>query len=45
MARAGLVRTFQNGRLMPRLTVLENVLLGADAVCGYGFVDALLHTP
>ena len=45
VARAGLVRTFQNGRLMRRLTVLENVLLGADAVCGYGFFDALLHTP
>ncbi len=31
VARAGMVRTFQNGRLMPRLSVPENVLLGADA--------------
>jgi ABC-type branched-subunit amino acid transport system ATPase component len=45
VARLGMVRTFQNGRLMPRLSVLENVLLGADGVCGYGFVDALLRMP
>ncbi len=45
VARLGMVRTFQNGRLMPRLSVLENVLLGADGVCGYGFADALLRTP
>ncbi len=45
VARAGLVRTFQNGRLMPRLSVLENVLLGADAGCGYGFLDSVLRTP
>jgi ABC-type branched-subunit amino acid transport system ATPase component len=45
VARRGMVRTFQNGRLIRRLSVLENVLLGADAGCGYGFIDALLHTP
>jgi len=45
VARAGMVRTFQNGRLIPRLSVLENVLLGADAACGYGFADALFRTP
>jgi branched-chain amino acid transport system ATP-binding protein len=45
IARLGLVRTFQNGRLIARLSVLENVLLGADAQCGYGFADALLRTP
>jgi branched-chain amino acid transport system ATP-binding protein len=45
IARFGLVRTFQNGRLSPRLSVLENVLLGADATCGYGFADALVRTP
>lgn len=45
VARLGMVRTFQNGRLIQRLTVLENVLLGADATCGYGFFDALFRTP
>jgi len=45
VSRLGLVRTFQNGRLIPRLSVLENVLLGADAACGYGFADALFRTP
>jgi branched-chain amino acid transport system ATP-binding protein len=29
VASAGMVRTFQNGRLFPRLTVMENVLVGA----------------
>jgi len=29
VAAAGMVRTFQNGRLFQRLTVLENVLVGA----------------
>ncbi|HEV3492542.1 MAG TPA: ATP-binding cassette domain-containing protein, partial [Reyranella sp.] len=29
VASAGMVRTFQNGRLFHRLTVMENVLVGA----------------
>ena len=48
VARAGLVRTFQNGRLFPRLSVLENVLVGADARYRgglRGFGAALLRTP
>ncbi len=36
VARAGLVRTFQNGRLFGRLPVLENVLVGAHARCASG---------
>jgi branched-chain amino acid transport system ATP-binding protein len=45
VAQAGLVRTFQNGRLFPRLSVLENVLVGADARHGTGFWSTLLRTP
>ena len=37
VARAGLVRTFQNGRLFGRLPVIENVLVGADARFKSGF--------
>jgi len=48
VARAGLVRTFQNGRLFQRLSVIENVLVGADARFSAGlpgFAAALLRTP
>jgi ABC-type branched-subunit amino acid transport system ATPase component len=34
VARRGLRRTFQTGRLLPQLTVFENVALGADARLG-----------
>jgi branched-chain amino acid transport system ATP-binding protein len=44
VARAGLVRTFQNGRLFTRLPVVENVLVGAHARCSTGFWSALLRT-
>ena len=45
VARAGLVRTFQNGRLFPRLTVLENVLAGADGRFAAPLLSAVLRTP
>ena len=45
VARAGVVRTFQNGRLFPRLTVVENVLTGADGRFGASFASAVLRTP
>jgi branched-chain amino acid transport system ATP-binding protein len=45
VARAGLVRTFQNGRLFRRLSVLENVLVGADACLRTGIAGAVLRTP
>jgi len=45
VARAGLVRTFQNGRLFKRLSVLENVLVGADARYRGGLLSAVLRTP
>ena len=45
VARAGLVRTFQNGRLFTRLSVLENVLVGADARYQSGFWASVLRSP
>ena len=45
IARAGLVRTFQNGRLFKRLTALENVMVGADGRARTNLADAILRTP
>jgi branched-chain amino acid transport system permease protein len=41
----GVARTFQNIRLFPNLTVLENVLIGMHARLEIGMVDALLRLP
>ena len=45
IARLGIVRSFQNARLFPEMTVLENVLVGQDAHLRAGFFDALLRLP
>jgi branched-chain amino acid transport system ATP-binding protein len=45
ITRLGIARTFQNIRLFRSMTVLENVLVGADAHSKVGFFDALLRTP
>ena len=45
VARAGVVRTFQNGRLFPRLSVLENVLAGADGRFRASLLASVLRTP
>ena len=45
VAQAGVVRTFQNGRLFPRLTVLENVLAGADARYRTSLLGTILRSP
>ncbi|MCB0219534.1 MAG: ABC transporter ATP-binding protein [Chrysiogenetes bacterium] len=42
--RAGIARTFQNIRLFPELTVIENVSLAYYGALGYGFWGALLRT-
>jgi branched-chain amino acid transport system permease protein len=41
----GIARTFQNIRLFPNLTVLENVMIGMHARLATGPVGALLHLP
>jgi branched-chain amino acid transport system ATP-binding protein len=44
MARAGIVRTFQNGRLFSRLSAIENVLVGADSRYRTSLLAAVLRT-
>ncbi|HEU0156265.1 MAG TPA: branched-chain amino acid ABC transporter ATP-binding protein/permease [Stellaceae bacterium] len=41
----GIARTFQNIRLFPRLSVLENVMIGMHARLKTGALGALLRTP
>jgi branched-chain amino acid transport system permease protein len=41
----GIARTFQNIRLFPNLTVVENVMIGMHARLGTGALGALLRLP
>ena len=43
--RRGVARTFQNIRLFPTLSVLDNVLIGCHARLRSGAVMSVLHTP
>ena len=45
IAAAGMVRTFQSGRLFRRLTVLENVLVGGNTALRAGMVETVLRLP
>jgi branched-chain amino acid transport system ATP-binding protein len=45
ITRIGIARTFQNIRLFPEMTALENVLVGADAHHKTSVVGALLRLP
>jgi ABC-type branched-subunit amino acid transport system ATPase component len=45
IAKAGIARTFQNVRLFPNLTVLENVKVGQHSRTKSGVFSAILRTP
>jgi len=45
LARLGMARTFQNVRIFPRLSVLDNILCGLTIQTGNSFFPALLRTP
>jgi branched-chain amino acid transport system ATP-binding protein len=45
IARGGIARTFQNIRLFPAMTALENVMVGVDAHSRSGILDAIVRTP
>lgn len=43
ITQKGIARTFQNIRLFPNLTVLDNVRIAYHPHAGYGLFDAILH--
>ncbi|MBW2036634.1 MAG: ABC transporter ATP-binding protein [Deltaproteobacteria bacterium] len=45
VVECGIARTFQNVRIFPDMTVLDNVMVGCHAKTRSGFIDALLHLP
>ena len=45
VTRQGISRTYQNIRLFPAMTALENILVGAHPQLKSNWVDAILHTP
>lgn len=45
MARMGIARTFQNIRLFPWMTLVENIIVSSQIKCRGGILDALFKTP
>ncbi len=45
ITRTGIARTFQNIRLFPNLTVLDNVRIAYHSHAGYNLLDAIVRTP
>jgi branched-chain amino acid transport system ATP-binding protein len=45
ITQKGISRTYQNIRLFPAMTALENILIGAHPRLKSNFIDAILHTP
>src|SRR5882672_6396537 len=44
VAKAGIARTFQNIRLFPEMTTLENVMVGRHVRTGSGLIGAVFRT-
>ena len=42
---AGIARTYQNIRLFPTMTAIENILVGRHPRLKTNWIDAILHTP
>lgn len=45
ITKMGISRTYQNIRLFPAMTALENILVGAHPRLKSNWIDAILHTP
>jgi branched-chain amino acid transport system ATP-binding protein len=45
ITQLGIARTFQNIRLFPNLTVLDNVRIAYHTHAGYGMLDAIIRSP
>jgi branched-chain amino acid transport system ATP-binding protein len=45
VARRGIARTFQNIRLFPQISVLDNVRVAFHPRVGYNLLDSILRTP
>ena len=45
ITQRGISRTYQNIRLFPAMTTLENILVGAHPRLKSNWLDAILHTP
>jgi branched-chain amino acid transport system ATP-binding protein len=45
ITQRGISRTYQNIRLFPAMTALENILVGAHPRLKSNYLDAFLHTP
>ncbi len=45
VARAGMIRVFQNGRLFKNMSVIENIMVSQYMHHNTNFVDMVFHTP